>query len=94
MYGVPGVRLITVQLVAPVVTQPDPEGEDWTVYSIMAELPISAGGDHEMLAVRVPDIKVAMGAAGAPGSSVMVTGADGGDAGLVPAGLVAVTVKV
>jgi hypothetical protein len=61
---------------------------------MMAELPVSAGGDHEMLAVVVPDIRVAIGAAGAPGSAVMVTGFDGSEGGPVPAGLVAVTVKV
>ena len=60
---------------------------------VMAAPPLLAGAVHDttdlVLAYDVPDTAV-----GAPGTVAGVAGADGADAALVPAALVAVTVKV
>ena len=60
---------------------------------VMAAPPLDAGAVHDttdwVLAYDVPDTDV-----GAPGTVAGVAGADGADATLVPARLVAVTVNV
>src|SRR5664280_2027073 len=66
-----------------------------TVYPVMAEPPLSAGGVQRTVAEALPAVAATpLGAPGAVAVAVGVTAVEGAEGGLVPATLVAVTVKV
>jgi hypothetical protein len=90
VYTVPLVKPVTViGLAAPVaVIAP---GDDVTVYEVIA-LPFAAGAVKVTVAAALP--RTALTAVGAPGTAAGVTATEAADAELVPAALVAVTVKV
>jgi len=68
-----------------------PPGEDVTVYEVIAEPPVEAGGVNATVACALPAVAVPI--VGGPGTAPGVTLFEGGDAGPVPTALVAVTVK-
>ena len=88
----PLVRPFTVQLVV-AVEQVKPPGDETTAYEVMAAPPLETGAVHETtdwaLAYDVPATPV-----GAPGAVAGMAGAEGAEAGPVPAEFWAVTVKV
>jgi len=69
-----------------------PPGDDVTVYSVIGEPPVEAGGVNVTVACALPAVAVPI--VGAPGRLANVTLFEGADAGPVPAAFVAVTVKV
>jgi hypothetical protein len=69
-----------------------PLGEDVAVYVVIADPPLLAGAVNVTVACALPRVAVPM--AGAPGTVAGVTLFDAAEGGLVPAALVAVTVKV
>jgi hypothetical protein len=93
VYAVPFVRPLTVIDVhgaahVPVMLA----GDDVAVYEVIAEPPLDAGAVNVTVACALP--RVALPMAGAPGTVAGVTLLDADDGALVPAALVAVTVKV
>jgi hypothetical protein len=90
---VPLVSPVTVQVVAPVVVQVKPPGDEVTVYPVMVAPPEEAGAVQETTDWALAK-EVAVTPVGAPGTVAGVAEFDGAEATLVPAALVAVTVKV
>jgi hypothetical protein len=91
VYGVPLTRPITVQPSVAVV-QVAPPGDAVTVYPVIDLPPLLTGAVHETAAEALPG--VADTDVGTPGAVAGVTAELGADGALVPAPLVAVTVKV
>ncbi len=81
-----------VHLSAPVVAQVFPPGDAVAVYPVTALPPLEAGADQLTWAEEREG--TAATPVGAPGTDRGVTGAEGAEAGPVPAMFVAVTVKV
>jgi hypothetical protein len=93
VYAVPLVRPPTVQLVAgAVAVQPALDGVEVTVYVRIGEPPFEPGVHDTEAEALPPEAVTPVGALGA--TPCGVTAVDGGEAELVPAALVAVTVKV
>jgi len=92
VYEVPLVRPATVQEVDEVVHVFDP-GDDVTVYPVIADIPSSAGADHETtdwaLPFEVADTPV--GASGADAAAATVISEDAEPAPLLPFTLTACT---
>ena len=80
-----------MQLVADVVEQVFPVGEEVTVYLVIA-VPPSVGAFQEMVAESAPGLAVTV--VGAEGVVAGVTGDEGEDAGPAPSPLMATTLKV
>ena len=69
-----------------------PPGEDVTVYDVIGEPPLEAGGVNVTVACPTPAVAVPI--VGGPGTAAGVTLFEGADAGPVPTAFAAVTVKV
>ena len=68
-----------------------------STYEVIGDPPVETGADHEKVTVAYPVSAAtyfAVTFVGFPGGPMRKNGAEGSDAGLVPAPLVAVTVKV
>jgi hypothetical protein len=91
VYGVPSVRLLTVQLRAPVVEQLAPPGDAVATYLLTA-LPLFAAATQ--LTVAAPSPAVAVTEVGADGGPAGATETLAALARLVPTPLLAVTVNV
>jgi hypothetical protein len=76
---------------APALTLKAPDDEV-TVYEVIAEPPLEAGAVHVTVAWALPGVAATF--VGAPEIVAGVTEFDAADAGLLPAELVAITVKV
>jgi len=92
VYGVPLVRPVTEQLVAPLATHDAPPGDAVTVYELIAAPPLLDGAVHDttdwLLAAPVATTPV-----GAPGTTDGTTAEDAVEAEPVPDTFVAVTLK-
>jgi hypothetical protein len=86
-------RPVTVQVVVPEVVQVKPPGDEVTVYPVMGAPPLEPGAVHDTVDWLLA-LDVAVTPVGAPGTTDGVAVADGDEAALVPAELVALTVKV
>ncbi len=53
-YGVPLIKLVTVQFLEPVVLHTNPPGVDETVYPVIGSEPVLAGALHETFASALP----------------------------------------
>jgi hypothetical protein len=92
-YAVPFVRPATVAVVPVTVNTADGEtGETVTEYPVIALPPFEEGAVQERVAAVLP--ATAVTPVEAPGTSGVVTGAEGKDAGPVPAAFAAVTANV
>ena len=91
VYAVPLVRPTTVMGDAGPLAL-TPPGADVTVYDVIAEPPVDAGGVNVTVACALP--AVALPIVGAPGTAAGVTLLEGAEAGPVPTAFVAVTVNV
>ena len=87
------VRPLTVHALA-AVEQVNAPGLEVTVYVEMAAPPLDAGVDHDTAAEVAEEVARAVTPVGALAVVAGTTGAEAPEAGLVPAELVAVTVKV
>ena len=81
--------IVTEVLAVVAITSP---GSDVTVYSVIGLPPSEAGAVHETVASLSPGVADKL--VGASGTPVVVTALEGAELALVPAALVAVTVKV
>ena len=89
----PFVRPVPVAVVPVTVNTADgATGETVTEYPVIALPPFEEGAVQDRVAEAFPAIAVTP--VGAPGTSGVVTGVEGKDAGPVPAAFVAVTAKV
>jgi len=91
VYAVPLLRPVTVIGDAAPLTLMPP-GEEVTVYEVIAEPPLEAGGVNAIEAWVFPAVAVPI--VGGPGTAPGVTLFEGADAGPVPTALVALTVNV
>jgi hypothetical protein len=95
VYEVPLVRPATVQEVdeADEVVQVFDPGDDVTVYPVIADIPSSAGADHETTDWALPEevADTPVGASGADATAATVTSDDGLPAPLMPFTLTACT---
>ncbi len=83
------------QVVAPVVVQLPPAGDEVTLYPVIADPPSSPGGVQETVALASPeDALTPVGASGATGPRAGVTGDEAADGSEVLTVFVAVTVNV
>jgi hypothetical protein len=93
VYVVPLVRPDTVHVVAPVVVQTLPPGEEVTRYPVMGSPPLDPGAFQDTTDWVLAK-EVAVTPVGAPGAVGTSTALEGSEDGPVPSPLVAVTVKV
>jgi hypothetical protein len=91
VYAVPFVRPETTTGLAEAVTE-SPPGLEVTVYAVMGEPPLAAGG--EKVTEAKPSPATAETLRGTPGRPAGVAAVEAEDAALVPAVLLAVTVHV
>ena len=89
VYGVPGVRWVTVHLSAVVVVQVCESGDEVTVYPEVGVPAVGATAAHLTSADRLP--AVAVGAKGVAGGRRNLIEAVGADIGPLPVALVALT---
>lgn len=93
VYAVPFVKPLTVaEVVLPLTVADTLPGDEVTVYDVIDAPPLEVGADQLTEACPLPAVAPTL--VGAPGGPIGVTMLEGDDAALVPAELVAVSVKV
>jgi len=85
-------RPVMVQLVLPVVAQVCPPGNAWTEYPVTGVPPSDVGAVQRTVACPSPAVATTL--VGTPGTAKVTTTLEADEGTLVPALLVAVTVKV